>query len=225
MARSVLIVLRDMMNEAVNYGWLDRNPAANVKQLSAPVARQRLTLEQWQQMRETARQHRIPWIAHLLELALLTGQRRADLCKMRFDDVWDDHLHVRQQKTSAGIALPLALRLDAVGMTLREAIESCRSYGEPGPYMLRSGTGAWQRQLNVQCLSNRFEDMRAAAGIAVEKGTPPSLHECRSLAERLYREQGIDTRTLLGHKRQAMTDVYNDDRGLSRGQWRVLTLP
>jgi hypothetical protein len=47
---------------------------------------------------------------------------------------------------------------------------------------------------------------------------------CRSLAERLYCGQGIDTRTLLGHKRQAMTDVYNDDRGLSRGQWRVLIL-
>ena len=29
---------------------------------------------------------------------------------------------------------------------------------------------------------------------------------------------------LLGHKHQAMTDVYNDDRGLSKGQWKTLTL-
>jgi integrase len=91
--------------------------------------------------------------------------------------------------------------------------------------MLRSSYGGWQRQLNAQCLSNRFEQVRAAAGITVEQGTLPSLHKCRSLAERLYRAQGIDTQTLLGHRKQAMTDVYNDDRGLSRGKWRTLQLP
>ncbi|MFC2588560.1 MAG: hypothetical protein ACFNZS_01050 [Ottowia sp.] len=45
----------------------------------------------------------------------------------------------------------------------------------------------------------------------------------RSLAERLYRAQGVDTRILLGHRRQQMTDRYNDDRGLSR--WQCLPLP
>ena len=55
-------------------------------------------------------------------------------------------------------------------------------------------------------------------------GAPPSLHECRSLSERLYRAQGIDTRTLLGHKRQQMTDVYNDLRGLDAGEWKTLIL-
>jgi len=29
---------------------------------------------------------------------------------------------------------------------------------------------------------------------------------------------------LLGHKHQAMTDLYNDDRGLTRGEWRHLPL-
>lgn len=57
-----------------------------------------------------------------------------------------------------------------------------------------------------------------------EKGLPCSLHEIRSLSERLYREQGIDTMILLGHKHQSMTDVYNDDRGLSRGQWKTLQI-
>jgi hypothetical protein len=27
---------------------------------------------------------------------------------------------------------------------------------------------------------------------------------------------------LLGHKHQSMTDVYNDDRGLSQGEWKKL---
>lgn len=40
----------------------------------------------------------------------------------------------------------------------------------------------------------------------------PTFHEQRSLSERLYREQGVDTQKLLGHKTQKMTDRYNDDR-------------
>jgi integrase len=225
MGQHVLIEIRDMLNEAMNYGWIDRNPATDIKQLPAPVSRQRLTLEQWLAMRDAARKHRVPWIVHMLELALVTGQRRSDLRQMQFDHVYDDHLHIDQQKTGARIALPLALRLDIIGLTLGDTIDACRHYGNSGPYMLRSRYRAWQRPLNPQCLSNRFELIRDKVGITVERGTLPSLHECRSLAERLYREQGIDTRTLMGHKRQSMTDQYNDDRGLSRGTWRVLKLP
>ncbi|EPE5478197.1 integrase, partial [Escherichia coli] len=44
-------------------------------------------------------------------------------------------------------------------------------------------------------------------------GTPPSFHEQRSLSERLFREQGVDTKILLGHSNQKMTDIYNDARG------------
>jgi integrase len=40
----------------------------------------------------------------------------------------------------------------------------------------------------------------------------------------IYREQSIDTQTLLGHKSQAMTDMYNDDRGLNKNKWRALRL-
>ena len=48
----------------------------------------------------------------------------------------------------------------------------------------------------------------------------PSLHECRSLAARLYRSEGVDVQTLLGHKDAEMTAIYTDDRGLSAKQWK-----
>lgn len=68
------------------------------------------------------------------------------------------------------------------------------------------------------------QDCREQAGIRCIKGSPTSLHECRSLSERLYRAQGINTMTLLGHSTQAMTDLYNNDRGLTRGEWKTLQL-
>ncbi len=39
------------------------------------------------------------------------------------------------------------------------------------------------------------------------------FHEIRSLAERTYKDQGVDTKTLLGHRRQSQTDKYHDPRG------------
>ncbi len=43
--------------------------------------------------------------------------------------------------------------------------------------------------------------------------TQPGFHEIRSLAERLYREQGINTQALLGHKHLKTTNTYHDARG------------
>ena len=73
-------------------------------------------------------------------------------------------------------------------------------------------------------LSARFEEAREGAGLEFKEGLPPSLHEFRSLSERLYRAQGINTMVLLGHKHQSMTDIYNDDRGLTKGEWKTLSI-
>nr|WP_241489112.1 hypothetical protein [Cronobacter sakazakii] len=41
---------------------------------------------------------------------------------------------------------------------------------------------------------------------------PATLHEQRSLAERLYEAQGVDTQKLLGHKSPNHAARYHDDR-------------
>jgi len=220
LAKRVLIEAKDIFQEAVNYGWLDRSPAMQCKAPLVKVQRKRLTMEQWLTINAYAVEHLPPWVSRMLTLALVTGQRRSDLVKMRFSDVWDEHLHVEQIKTGARLALPLALRLDALGLTLGEAIEGCRAYAVGTEYMLRKHDG---HRLGDASLSARFECAREAALPAIS-GIPPSLHECRSLSERLYRAQGINTMVLLGHKSQDMTDMYNDDRGLTAGVWKTLTL-
>lgn len=42
---------------------------------------------------------------------------------------------------------------------------------------------------------------------------PATFHEQRSLSERLYKEQDINTQLLLDHKSQKQTDRYHNDRG------------
>jgi len=229
MARRIFDELRDVFREAVANEWCESNPVLNTRRPPNKVKRKRLSLEAWDNMCEVALVHRQAWVLYMLLLALVTGQRRADLGKMRFDDVWDGCLHIEQQKKAgkgygARVALPLALRLDAIGVTLGEVIEMCRHYSKPGPTLLRRNDG---QRIELSSLSTRFNEIIRAVhgdGVYAEREWP-SLHEVRSLSERLYRSQGIQTQHLLGHKNQEMTDKYNDDRGLSAAEWKHLAIP
>lgn len=220
-AKRVLFEARDFFNEAVMAGIINSNPAAPIKPPVARVSRHRLSFNQWLAIRAYAVHNQPPWVSRMLDLALVTGQRRSDLRVIGPANVWDDRLHIEQVKTGTRIALPLGLRLDVIGKTIGEVIEDCRGYANQGDTFLRRKSG---KMLVDASLSARFEEAREGAGLSWETGFPPSLHECRSLSERLYREQGIDTKTLLGHKHQSMTDVYNDDRGLTAKAWKVLEI-
>lgn len=221
-ANRALHEVRALFTAAIDEGWIDSNPAAHIRSPPARVTRQRMTLEQWRALLQHATSHGQPWEPHLIRLALVTGQRRGDLAKMRFDDVIDGWLHIEQQKTAARIALPVGLRMDAIDVSVADAIEQCRNYGVHGETMLRQRDGS---RLSCAGITAGFtRTWRAAFGAWEGLGTRPTLHEIRSLSERLYRAQGIDTQTLLGHKRQSMTDAYNNDRGLSAGVWKRLEI-
>lgn len=228
-ARRVLAELRDACAEAVNNGWMDSNPAANVRPPVHRVIRSRLKFETWQAMRTLSQSGPQRWVESMLLLALITGQRRSDLAKMKFDDIVtaeDGHqlLRVEQAKKAgkpigARIEIPLALRLDAIGMTLADVVEHCRSSARPGPTLLRKiGGGA----IEESSLSVRFhETIVAVEGeSAYGRYQWPSLHEVRSLSARLYKAEGKDPQRLLGHMHHEMTDLYLNDRGLSAGEWQ-----
>ena len=111
------------------------------------------------------------------------------------------------------LALPLTLRCDAIGITLKEVIDGCRDR-ILSPYLIHSRHQKQPKPMSKDNLSDYFAKARDLAGIIPPAGkTPPTFHEQRSLSERLYRAQGIDTKTLLGHKVRATTDRYNDTRG------------
>jgi enterobacteria phage integrase len=230
-ARRVHMELRDVYAEAVAHGWAEHNPATHLKPPAHRVKRARLSLETWQSMRTLAHAGPQRWLESLLLLALVTGQRRADLAKARFDDIvtapdGQQVLRVEQQKQAgkgygARIELPLSLRLDAIGMSLADVIEHCRQSAKPGPTLLRKAGGG---SIEESSLSTRFHEcIRAVLGDGAHKMHQwPSLHEVRSLSARLYTAQGGDVQTLLGHKRAEMTAIYQDDRGLSAKEWKRL---
>lgn len=217
MAQVVRSVLIDVFKEAQHYGEVPpgHNPALATKQPRRRITRQRLSLEEWQKIFDIAdANHR--YMGNAMLLALVTGQRLGDVSNMKFTDVWEDHLHVVQEKTGSKIAIPLTLHLNAIGWCLRDVIARCRDYAV-SPYMVHFFRATSQAERGAQVKSNtitmNFSKARDKAEIEWGDDTPATFHEQRSLAERLYEAQGIDTQKLLGHKSPNQTARYHDDRG------------
>lgn len=217
MAQVVRMVLIDVFKEAQHAGHVapGYNPAQATKQPRNRITRQRLSFEEWSVIYKTAEQQQSYLQCGML-LALITGQRLGDICNMKFTDVWDDMLHIEQEKTGSRLAIPLDLKCEVLGLTLRDVISKCRD-AVVSKYLVhfRRTTSQANRgdRVSSSCLTSTFKKARDKSGLEWKNGTPPTFHEQRSLSERLYREQGLDTQKLLGHKSRKMTDKYNDDRG------------
>ncbi|HHA1285317.1 TPA: phage integrase Arm DNA-binding domain-containing protein [Enterobacter roggenkampii] len=217
MAQVVRIVLVDVFKEAQHAGYVPPgyNPAMATKQPRHKVTRQRLSLEEWKSIYEAAETMQ-PYLQCGMLLALVTGQRLGDICRMKFSDIWDDMLHIEQEKTGSRLAIPLDLKCDALGLTLRDVVSKCRD-AVISKYLVhfRHSTSQATRgdSVSSSCLTTSFKKARNKCGIVWEKGTAPTFHEQRSLSERLYEAQGVDTQKLLGHKSPQQTAKYHDDRG------------
>lgn len=217
MAQVIRSVLIDVFKEAQHAGEVPPgyNPALATKQPRRKITRQRLTLEEWQKIFDIADENH-KYMGNAMLLAIVTGQRLGDISRMKFSDIWDDHLHVEQEKTGSKIAIPLALRCNAINWSLRDVISRCRDYAV-SPYLVHffRTTSQAERgaQVKPRTLTMNFSKARDSADIAWGQGTPATFHEQRSLSERLYKAQGINTKDLLGHKTQQQTDRYHDDRG------------
>lgn len=217
MAQVVRSVLIDVFKEAQHYGEVPPgyNPALATKQPRRKITRQRLSLEEWKKIFDIAdATHR--YMGNAMLLALVTGQRLGDISRMKFSDIWDDHLHVIQEKTGSKIAIPLSLRLNAINWSLRDVVARCRDYAVSAylVHFFRSTSQAERgAQVKANTLTMNFSKARDLARIDWGEGSPATFHEQRSLSERLYKEQGLDTQKLLGHKTQQQTDRYHDDRG------------
>ena len=225
MGQVVRSVLIDVFKEAQHAGEVPPgyNPALATKQPWRRITRQRLNLEEWQRIFEIADANH-KYMGNAMLLAVVTGQRLGDIAKMRFDDIWDEHIHVVQQKTGVKLAISLSLQCKALDISLHEVVGRCRDY-VVSPWLIhffRDTThGKRGGQVTANTLTTNFSKARDKANIDRAKGTPATFHEQRSLSERIYRAQGVDTRLLLGHKSQRQTDRYHDDRGK---EWLLVAL-
>lgn len=210
-------------------GWLKDNPATPTARPAVEVRRGRLLLEQFLAIHARAAEV-AEWLPLAMMLALVTGQDRSTIAAMERAHVGADVLTVWRRKTSKTnqpVEIPLSLRLDAVGVTLADLVKhrtpvvSRFLVHHVSPW----GNAPAGSAVFPDRMSKAFTAARALAGIPVTlpdgKGAP-TFHEIRSLAKRLYDQQGnVDTKALLGHSTDKMGALYADPRGAAPIRVRV----
>ena len=208
--------LKDCFDRAIANGWVTVNPVAVTDAPTVAAKRARLTLGHfWLVYGADSTEQ---WLRYAMALALVTGQRREDIVAAKRKDVRDGHLWVEQQKTGNRVAIPLAIRLDALGMSLADVLEQCKATGILSHYLIhrtvRAGATKPGAPIFCELVTRKFT--QAVARLQCDWGdrSPPTFHEIRSLSKRLYDAQGgVSTKELLGHKHQQTADLYGDPRG------------
>ncbi len=212
--RSRLVAL---FGRAIALGWMESNPAAVTQAPKVRTQRPRLTLEQFRAIYERAPEA-AEWLQHAMRLAIVTGADRSSIAALTRADV-SDVLLVSRPKTGQRIAIPLTLRLDALGWTLADVV--AHKTGVVSRYLVHHidphGNAPAGSPVFLDTISKAFARARDLAGV---EGV--TFHEIRSLCARLYAEQGnVDVQALLGHKSAEMTAVYRDPRGVEAVRVRV----
>lgn len=239
MAQSMRSFLVDIFHRARGQGWVKVNPAEALEKITGlRVRRARLLIDAFKAITAAAEKHLDPWAANAMLLALISGQRREEIASATFKPrargrVWiaDDYMWIRQQKTGQRLRIPLVLRCEAIGMTLGQVVKRCRD-SVVSDYLVHHtsnyGNAPSGSKVHVDTISRSFQDARDLSGLVWPESneddlpqTPPTFHEIRSLSERVYAEQGIDTQTLLGHRDPQSTQRYRDSRG---AEWTEIKL-
>lgn len=215
-AQAIRSRLVQVCAKGVALGWMEKNVAEVTEKMKVKVQRRRLTLDEFNAILKEA--PRIAeWLPNAMLLALVSGQDRSTIAQWKKDAVAGDVVIARRTKTEISIAIPLALRMNVIGLSLADVIERCNSTGVESLFLIhhhRKHVNTFRGQhIKIGSVSQAFADARELAGIKGDNA--PTFHEIRSLAKRLYLDQGgVDTKALLGHSDDQTANLYANSRGL-----------
>ena len=188
-ANGFLSIVRSFFGWAISREWIEVNPAMGIKLLPATP------LPTWTpEIIQQAMEGLNAPLQRAIILALFTGQRRSDLCRMKWSDISGDFIHVVQGKTGTSLKIPIHPQLSVY-------LDRWRHNGE---FILTSSIGTpW-----------RPNSITSAMSVASAKGKIPrgfNIHGLRKMAATLLAEAGCTTHeiaSITGHRTLAMIQHY-----------------
>jgi integrase len=179
-----------IFNKAREWGYTaSQNPCQGVKGFKEAGRDRYVTDEEFSKVWDVAH----PTVRDAMDIALLTGQRPADVLKIQYRDIRDGALWVRQNKTKAVVGIEIVGELKAVIARIsdrpRRAISPFLIHEENGqPLTLTVLRNRFEKAKKLACVEFQFRDIRAKA--ATDTG---------DLAH---------SQKLLAHRKRDMTEHY-----------------
>jgi integrase len=177
-------------NKAREWGYTSlQNPCQGVKGFKETGRSRYVTDEEFEAVK--ARAHFT--VVDAMDLALLTGQRPADVLKIRGTDIRNGALWIVQNKTGARIGIEITGELQAVIARVSERPRRAIS-----PYLIQDENG---QPLTYFALRSRFDKARDLAGVSFQ---------FRDLRAKAATDTGdlAHSQKLLAHKNRDMTEHY-----------------
>lgn len=189
-------LLSHVFNQARAWGYTSApNPCAGITGWTAKRNRY-ITDEEFQQLHAFASAP----LRDALDLALLTGQRPADVLKLDRTMLRDGALWVRQGKTGKRLRILIEGELKAV---IDRCMERSRAHPVASLYLLNNERG---QRYTASMLRLDFEEARTAAGL-------PDVQFRDLRAKAATDSDSLEhAQRLLGHQGRAMTEHYVKDR-------------
>ena len=209
--RSILVIL---FKQAIARGLCERNPAEMTLKRKQQRQRARLSLEQFNAIREYAP----AWLKNAMDLGLKTLQRRGDLAALKWEQVHDGYIWIQQQKVerygSGNLKIRITSEIENILIRCRDEIESHYVIHRVPERRVKAEGRNDPTAVLPDMISKAFLKARVASGLfdeSDEARTLPSFHEIRSFGADLYKQAGIPTekiQALLGHTSIKMTEDY-----------------
>ena len=170
-ANRELALITHVLKYAVRWGYIDENPAREIQRHPEQPRQRYITDAEYLAVWEIAP----PWIQILMDLAYITGQRRADLLSLTRSQLGPDGISIQQSKTGQRLLIEWSPELrDAINRALaaQGAIESLYVICDTQGQRRRDAafTSAWTRLQNKaieqELITEKFQfrDIRAKAG-------------------------------------------------------------
>ncbi len=179
-----------IFNKAREWGYTAAtNPCQGVKGFRETGRDRYVTDEEFERVKACADEP----LRHAMDVALLTGQRPADVLKVRRGDIHDGALWIVQNKTGARLAIALEGQLAGViGQILASGPN------RPDARLILNEAG---QPLRADALRSRFDKARKRAGVQFQ---------FRDLRAKAASDTGdlAHSQKLLAHKHREMTEHY-----------------
>ncbi|HOB93803.1 MAG TPA: tyrosine-type recombinase/integrase [Aquabacterium sp.] len=187
-------LLSHVFNKAREWGYTDApNPCQGVKGFTEAGRDRYVTDDEFKAVRDQAD----PTVRDAMDLALLTGQRPADVLKILRTDIRDGALFIAQNKTGAKRAIEIVGELADVLKRI-----TSRPRVRQSAYLIQDDDG---KPLSLLALRGRFDKARKAAGVSFQ------FRDIRAKTASDTGDLGHSQR-LLGHKNREMTEHYVRER-------------
>ena len=188
-ANHLLSILSILLSFALDRGWRTDNPARHVKKLRGGKS-----YEPWPEAAvERFRAEASPRMVWAFELALHSGQRRADVLAMQWRHIADGLISVAQQKTGERLLIPIH----------RDLAEVLARIPRKGTNIIHREDG---RAYTGSGFASIFQREKRRLGL-----TGLQFHGLRHTAGQLLAEAGATDReimAILGHRTAAMVGRY-----------------